>query len=153
MRSRFLISLISDRREIRTHNNSDRVKTKIRCTVQFAKLYLMNEKLMNTISKTNWEKVDSLTEAEIDTSDIPPLTEEFFSRSRWWKPVAPLNALVQIVRSPICRLGWRRETQHFFFHLICWVAFLNPTYRIFGKFECDHGFVNDKERSPRNQDS
>jgi uncharacterized protein (DUF4415 family) len=56
----------------------------------------MNGKIMNTTSRTNWEKVDSLTEAEIDTSDIPPLTEEFFSKSRWWKPVAPLNALVQI---------------------------------------------------------
>jgi uncharacterized protein (DUF4415 family) len=37
-----------------------------------------------------------MTEAEIDTSDIPPLTEEFFSKSRWWKPLAPLNALVKI---------------------------------------------------------
>jgi hypothetical protein len=42
----------------------------------------MNEKVMNNTSETNWAKVDSLTEAEIDTSDIPPLTEEFFSKSR-----------------------------------------------------------------------
>ena len=56
----------------------------------------MNENIMSNISKTNWEKFDSLTEQEIDTSDIPPLTEEFFSKSRWWKPVTPLNALVQI---------------------------------------------------------
>ena len=32
----------------------------------------------------------------IDTSDIPPLTEEFFSKSRWWKPVKPLNVTVQV---------------------------------------------------------
>jgi len=51
---------------------------------------------MNITSRTNWEKVDSLTEEEIDTSDIPPLTEEFFSKSRWWKPPAPLNVLVQV---------------------------------------------------------
>jgi hypothetical protein len=56
----------------------------------------MNENAMNNTSKTNWEKVDSLTEEEIDTSDIPPLTEEFFSKSRWWKPVTPLNVLVQV---------------------------------------------------------
>lgn len=56
----------------------------------------MNENAMNSTSKTNWEKVDSLTEEEIDTSDIPPLTEEFFDKSRWWKPVEPLNVLVQI---------------------------------------------------------
>lgn len=51
---------------------------------------------MSNTSRTNWEKVDSLTEEDIDTSDIPPLTEEFFSKSRWWKPVKPLNVLVQV---------------------------------------------------------
>ena len=56
----------------------------------------MNENAMNNTSKTNWEKLDSLTEEEIDTSDIPPLTEEFFRKSRWWKPVEQLNVLVQI---------------------------------------------------------
>jgi len=54
----------------------------------------MNENVMNNTSKTNWEKVDALTEKEIDTSDIPPLTEEFFNKSRWWKLVEPLNVLV-----------------------------------------------------------
>lgn len=56
----------------------------------------MNENAMNNTSKTNWEKVDALTEEEIDTSDIPPLTEEFFSKSRWWKPVTSLSVLVQV---------------------------------------------------------
>jgi len=56
----------------------------------------MNENAMNSSSKTNWEKIDSLTEEEIDTSDIPPLSEEFFSKSRWWKPVASLNVSVQV---------------------------------------------------------
>ncbi len=56
----------------------------------------MNENAMNSFSKTNWEKVDSLTGEEIDTSDIPPLTEEVFSKSQWWKPVAPLNVSVQV---------------------------------------------------------
>ncbi len=56
----------------------------------------MNENAMNSTSRTNWEKVDSLTEEEIDTSDIPPLTEKFFSKSRWWKPLDKLNVLVPI---------------------------------------------------------
>ena len=56
----------------------------------------MNKKIMDNISKTNWEKVDALTEEEIDTSDIPPLTEEFFSQSKWWKPRTPLNVVVQV---------------------------------------------------------
>jgi hypothetical protein len=47
----------------------------------------MNRKPMNNISKTDWAKVDALTEADIDTSDIPPLTEAFFAKSRWWKPM------------------------------------------------------------------
>ena len=51
---------------------------------------------MNNTSKTNWDKVDALTEAEIDTSDIPPLTEEFFTNSRWWKPISSLDVVVQI---------------------------------------------------------
>jgi uncharacterized protein (DUF4415 family) len=56
----------------------------------------MNEKAMNSSSRTNWVKVDALTEDKIDTSDIPPLTEEFFGKSQWWEPVAPLNVLVQV---------------------------------------------------------
>ena len=51
---------------------------------------------MNNTSRTNWEKVDALTEAEIDTSDIPPLTEEFFTKSRWWQPMSSLDVIVQV---------------------------------------------------------
>ncbi|MCA6509753.1 MAG: hypothetical protein IM565_07010 [Pseudanabaena sp. M109S1SP2A07QC] len=51
---------------------------------------------MKNTSETNWDKLDALSESEIDTSDIPPLTEEFFNKSRLWKPVSPLNAFVQV---------------------------------------------------------
>ena len=51
---------------------------------------------MDNISRTNWEKVDALTEEEIDTSDIPLLTEELFSKSKWWKPITSLNVVVQV---------------------------------------------------------
>jgi hypothetical protein len=44
---------------------------------------------MKNTSETNWAKLDAMTESEIDTSDIPPLTEEFFNKSCWWKPKAP----------------------------------------------------------------
>ncbi|GAP97125.1 hypothetical protein [Leptolyngbya sp. NIES-2104] len=56
----------------------------------------MSENSTSNISETNWEKVDSLTEQEIDTSDIPPITEELFKKSRWWKPANSLNVLVEI---------------------------------------------------------
>ncbi len=56
----------------------------------------MKENAMNSTSKTNWDKVDALTAEEIDTSDIPPLTEEFFDNSRWWQPKEPMSVLVKV---------------------------------------------------------
>ncbi|MBC7968758.1 MAG: BrnA antitoxin family protein [Verrucomicrobia bacterium] len=61
----------------------------------------MSENAMSNTSNTNWDKVDSMTEDEIDTSDIPPLTEEFFNQSQWWKPVEPLNVLVHVDRDTL----------------------------------------------------
>ena len=37
---------------------------------------------MNKASETNWERIDSMADEEIDTSDIPPLTEDFFKRAK-----------------------------------------------------------------------
>ena len=54
---------------------------------------------MNNNSETNWDKLDALSESEIDTSDIPPLTDEFFNKSRWWKQVSPLNAIEEILKN------------------------------------------------------
>jgi len=36
---------------------------------------------MNKVSVTNWDRVDALSDAEIDTSDIPPLDAAFFARA------------------------------------------------------------------------
>jgi uncharacterized protein (DUF4415 family) len=47
-------------------------------------------------TKTNWEKFDALTPEQIDTSDIPPITEESFRNSKWWKPAKPLDVTVQV---------------------------------------------------------
>jgi len=46
-------------------------------------VHLALPKLIAVIEKIMNNKVDALTEEEIDTSDIPPLTEEFFSKSKW----------------------------------------------------------------------
>jgi len=43
-------------------------------------------------SQTNWVRVDALSEAEIDTSEIPSLTEEDFARSEWRFPAAARSA-------------------------------------------------------------
>ena len=37
-------------------------------------------------SETHWERLDALSDDEIDTSDIPPLSEEDFARSVWRLP-------------------------------------------------------------------
>jgi hypothetical protein len=37
---------------------------------------------MNNPSETDWARVDAMTDDEIDTSDIPPMTEEFFARAK-----------------------------------------------------------------------
>ena len=42
-------------------------------------------------SRTDWDRIDAMTDDDIDTSDIPPLTEEELARS-WWrfpKPAPP----------------------------------------------------------------
>ena len=57
----------------------------------------MSKNIMSNTSETNWAKLDALSESEIDTSDIPPLTEEFFNKSRWWKQVAPTTGLKLVV--------------------------------------------------------
>ena len=41
----------------------------------------MSDKRMNKPSETDWARIDAMTDDEIDTSDIPPLTEEFFKRA------------------------------------------------------------------------
>jgi len=41
---------------------------------------------MYSSSKTNWERLDALTDDEIDVSDSPPLPEDFFARAKWLMP-------------------------------------------------------------------
>lgn len=47
----------------------------------------MNDNNTANISKTDWTRVDAMTDEEIDTSDSPVLTEQFFSRAKPWSPV------------------------------------------------------------------
>jgi uncharacterized protein (DUF4415 family) len=37
-------------------------------------------------SETDWKKIDRMTDEEIDVSDSPPLTDEFFARAEWRMP-------------------------------------------------------------------
>ena len=37
-------------------------------------------------SRTDWKKLEAMTDDEIDVSDIPPLAEDFFKRARLYLP-------------------------------------------------------------------
>jgi uncharacterized protein (DUF4415 family) len=42
----------------------------------------MNENDMSNTSRTDWARIDAMTDEEIDTSDIPPLSDEFFAKAK-----------------------------------------------------------------------
>ena len=50
----------------------------------------MSENASKPTSQTDWAKVSALTDAEIDTSEIPPLDESFFQDARLRLPPRPL---------------------------------------------------------------
>jgi uncharacterized protein (DUF4415 family) len=39
---------------------------------------------MSRQSKTNWDRIEEMKDEEIDYSDIPPLTAEFFAKAVRW---------------------------------------------------------------------
>ena len=48
-------------------------------------------------SRTDWARVDALAEEDIDTSEIPPLTEAEFARSAWRFPHSAETGLARSV--------------------------------------------------------
>lgn len=48
---------------------------------------------MNNTSRTDWARIDAMSDDEIDTSDIPPLTDEFFSKAKLRMPSSPLSTV------------------------------------------------------------
>jgi hypothetical protein len=46
----------------------------------------VKEEIMSNTARTNWTKIDAMTDDDIDTSDIQPLTEEFFAKADLWIP-------------------------------------------------------------------
>lgn len=56
----------------------------------------MSEKNTKNMSETDWARIDALTDEDIDTSDIPPLSEEFFAKARWRLPPKPMTVVIQI---------------------------------------------------------
>jgi len=46
----------------------------------------MNARTLKKKSETDWARIDKMTDDEIDTSDIPPLDDEFFRSAKWQLP-------------------------------------------------------------------
>lgn len=47
-------------------------------------------------SRTNWERLDRMTDDEIDTSDIPPLDEQFFTNAELRLPEGKVPVVMSV---------------------------------------------------------
>ena len=56
----------------------------------------MNGNNMNKPSATNLAEFDAMTDEMIDTSEIPPLSAEFFEKATWHMPEASVTVTIQI---------------------------------------------------------
>lgn len=66
----------------------------------------MNANDLSNISHTNWAVLESMNDEDIDYSDIPPLTDEFFENAILRIPAAQARNLIQLDAEVI---AWFRE--------------------------------------------
>lgn len=84
-------------------------------------------------SKTDWDRIDRMTDVEIDTSDIPPLTDAFFERARTVLPRASIDRLDFIeagrFAAHILDKGWpnkKDELAHKAFNTSLIISYVRP---------------------------
>lgn len=56
----------------------------------------MNANDSSNTSRTNWAALEAMPGEEIDYSDIPPLTEDFFEKATLRVPATQAHTLVQL---------------------------------------------------------
>lgn len=56
----------------------------------------MSKNDLNNILRTNWEALKSMSDDDIDYSDILPLTDKFFERATLRVPATQAQNLVQL---------------------------------------------------------
>jgi len=66
----------------------------------------MNEKDTSTPLKTDWERLDRMTDDDIDYSDIPSLGDEFFARAHEYIPPAKRANYVELDKDV---MAWFRQ--------------------------------------------
>ena len=52
---------------------------------------------MKNISQTDWERVNKLSDDDIDFSDIPETTEDFWKDAEWYLPPKQ-DSLINVLR-------------------------------------------------------
>lgn len=61
----------------------------------------MSENNLNNTSQTNWAKLETMPDEEIDTSDIPPMDEKFFANARLRMPKGKVAVTVSVDKDVI----------------------------------------------------
>lgn len=56
----------------------------------------MSEKTLNKQSETNWAKLETMKDEEIDTSEIPALGEKFFANAKLRMPKNKVSVIVNL---------------------------------------------------------
>ncbi|MCB0062930.1 MAG: BrnA antitoxin family protein [Caldilineaceae bacterium] len=56
----------------------------------------MSRDSINKPSETNLARFDVMADERIDTSEVPPLTKEFFEKATWRMPELPVEVTVTI---------------------------------------------------------
>jgi uncharacterized protein (DUF4415 family) len=56
----------------------------------------MSDNDFKSTSRTNWTALESMSDDDIDYSDIPPLTDEFFEKAVLRLPAVQAKNLVQL---------------------------------------------------------
>lgn len=52
---------------------------------------------MSNSSKTDWSRIDAMTDEDIDTSDIPPLDDDFFAKAKLRVPTSETSLVAVAV--------------------------------------------------------
>ena len=56
----------------------------------------MSEKDLKKKSETDWARLETMTDEDIDVSDIPPLDEKFFASAKLRMPKDKVSVIVNI---------------------------------------------------------
>src|SRR6476660_9265219 len=86
----------------------------------------MSENASKPTSETDWARVSALTDAEIDTSEIPPLDDSFFAHARLRVPPPQPRVEVTLHLDPQI-LDWFRE------HGSSYEELINAALRIYAQ--------------------